>query len=303
VKRTLSLFLLVEPYLWLIVVFALPRCLWDMMWYRLTNITFPQFSVIIVYSLLIIVPVLSLKAVHRKSLIRTSGLRSWWPYLFSSLAVLVTLAWLCLDQSSFDVVIFCPIAEESFFRMYLFGVYLDVDSPEAEIGSRELIAFLASNVAFVGYHYALNPIYGATLGRFLQNPSVSTLTTLGFEMFGLFSAGAFCSIAYLVTETVLSSISIHAMWNAYASPLEGKEVIPFIGIFLFVLWFYLCQRENRGTQAQSQSDIQGSPRPDASYPVSLSPLSGYRMNTSSQIDASANVGRRWAGLFRPRDSF
>ena len=122
-RRTLAVILTMEPYLWLVAIILAPRFLWgvlrnlDTPWGSFLGATeFLDFANAVTHILLVLVPILSLKLVHRRGLTKTVGLNVNWLYILSSLGFSLPLFYLSVARGSFDEVTLAPVLEETFFR-------------------------------------------------------------------------------------------------------------------------------------------------------------------------------------------
>lgn len=259
-KRTLTVILTMEPYLWLVAITLAPRFLWDVLrnldtpWRFIFGSTeFPDFANAVTHILLALVPVLSLKLIHRRSLVKTAGLNVNWLYIVSSLGFSLPLFYLSVAHVSFDEVALAPILEETFFRTYLFWLYVEGDRDKGIARPMTAIAFLASNMAFVVVHFIPGVAGYSLVDRFLRWPSVETFMDLGAGALFFFIAGAISSAAYLLTGTVLSSIAAHAAWNAvYSRIIENELLLVPLFIVEFAIW-YLIRKHTESACKQNKS--------------------------------------------------
>ena len=261
-RRTLAVILTMEPYLWLVAIILAPRFLWgvlrnlDTPWGSFLGATeFLDFANAVTHILLVLVPILSLKLVHRRGLTKTVGLNVNWLYILSSLGFSLPLFYLSVARGSFDEVTLAPVLEETFFRTYLFWLYVEDNNGKGRSRPTTAIAFLASNMAFVAVHFIPGVAGYSLVDRFLRWPSVETFVDLGAGALFFFIAGATFSAAYLLTGTVLSSIAVHATWNAFYSDVtESELILVLLFIVEFAVWYSIrtrtestCRRnESRG---------------------------------------------------------
>lgn len=256
----LDFVLILGPYLWLIVIINSPKPLWDIIesldrpWrFLLTNIQFSDFAPVVMYALLILVPIHSLKIIHKKSLIRIAGLDVKWTYIVSNLAILIFLYCLSASARFFSEAIAPAIAEEVFFRLYLLGPYLKEDPPKNKGRFAVWLAFFASNITWIGLHFVDGFRYSNILERFLSSPSLGTLWNLCLTAFLLFIGGTLFSKAYEMTGTILSSIVTHTAWNIVAGNAERGGIVLLVGIALFALWTIIRARSKSTDEEKNSS--------------------------------------------------
>jgi len=240
-QRILALLLIVEPYVWLVVVVLAPRLLWDALSWSpvFGSIERIDFYNAVTHALLVIVPLFSVRIVHRRGLIEVAGLNVKWPYLLSSCVFLLPLFSLSLIRGSLDPVVFGPVCEEMFFRMYLFWLYARNEKFNRGGSLKVFLALVASDVAFTAVHFVPDTAGYYLLESFLEHPSLGAFD-LGYSVCRLFSAGALFSAAYLLTGTVLSSVSVHSTWNAFATYGQGYELFGLIAFMVeFLTWVWI----------------------------------------------------------------
>lgn len=259
-RRALTAILTMEPYLWLVAIILAPRFLWDILrnfdtpWSFISGLTeFPDFANAVTHILLVFVPILSMKLVHRRSLTKTVGLNVNWLYVVSSLGFSLPLFYLSVVHGSFDEVTLAPVLEEMFFRTYLLWLYVEDNKGKGRARPMTAIAFLASNMAFVTVHFIPGVAGYSLVDRFLRWPSVDTFMDLGAGALFFFIAGAISSAAYLLTGTVLSSIAAHAAWNAvYSRIIENELLLVPLFIVEFAIW-YLIRKHTESACKQNKS--------------------------------------------------
>jgi membrane protease YdiL (CAAX protease family) len=259
-KWALTAILTMEPYLWLVAIVLAPRFLWDILrnfdtpWSLIFGLTeFPDFANAVTHILLVLVPILSLKLVHRRSLTKTVGLNVDWLYIVSSLGFSLPLFYLSVAHGSFDEVTLAPVLEEMFFRTYLFWLYVEDNKGKGRARPMTAIAFLASNMAFVAVHFIPGVAGYSLVDRFLRWPSVETFMDLGAGALFFFIAGATFSVAYLLTGTVLSSIATHVTWNTfYSDVIESELILVLLFIVEFAVW-YLIRTRTESTCRRNES--------------------------------------------------
>jgi membrane protease YdiL (CAAX protease family) len=234
IQRILRAFLPFWPYLWLIPVAIIIRTAEGPVW-----------GYVGIPLSLIAISLLSLKVIHRESILRIAvdgtdhpiGLKRAYlaiSLLFLAIPICLTLAEALTEPAFIYQVIGAPISEEMFVRMYLLGLYL---KDKANDGRYKKVAFLASNVAFVLIHFVPGATYAPLLARFLYEPSMGTLGTLSQYLLELCLGSILESYAYMITGNIFTSMSIHATANAKV--FEGGAALPLI-IAQFVIFCSLA---------------------------------------------------------------
>ena len=168
-----------------------------------------QWNVLIFYVLyMILVPVLSIHFIHEKSILKILGLNTKVFLLFISLLFTFSVI-ICLVLPSYSIgiiptVILIPIAEEFFFRAYMFRTFINPNLRSAEKERRTWIIIILSSFLFsVGHLFQPYLLWGKQVVFF---------EILG-ELLGRWVCGAIFCCLFTITKNILASIIPHMLWN------------------------------------------------------------------------------------------
>jgi len=204
------------------------------------HVDYPGFARLLTYSLMVVVPALSLKLIHGMNPIETSGFNTERIFLYTSLAFLVApfcFAFIMgMPIGDPTPVLWAPIAEEWFFRLYLIGPYLMRDIREGKLRIRTISTFLVSSILFVALHF-LNLTDQFWLEQ-LSIPGLMRRLYSGSEAVGLFVLSILATVAYYLTGTIVSSIALHSAFNFKSLGYDAVALIVTIDI----LTWYLLRR-------------------------------------------------------------
>jgi len=234
--------LLIEPYASFALVVVAPVLLWP--WvapYLGWSVDYSLFAIVVTYSLMILIPIHSIRLLYRRNLAEAVGFDVGLIRLALSLVFLI-IPFVCplLMRTDATTIVVAPIAEEFFFRMYLFGVQIAGRGEEEISGPRLAYAFVASTVLFVIAHFVIFSDPSWLWKAFQHEPFTYPFDI--WKALSLFVGGFLFCLAYYLSGTILAAIAAHATWNASVPGcpvLGGKGLI--IVILELCLWFLLIK--------------------------------------------------------------